>query len=139
MPDVADPRIYLAGAAAILDEYPPAVGSALADPRTGTRLLKAYPSLHDLREACDRAYEPIDRAIERERAAESHRLGLAAPTKPAQERRDEQVLDYETRIRPLLVNAIAHVPPAHVERKDDGKHYSRIAADLDRRKARNAV
>lgn len=140
MPDVPDARVYLAGAAAIFDEYPAQVGQILADPRTGTRLLKPYPSLHDLREACDLAYEPIGRAVARERAAASHRLGLAPPAKPDQARRDEQVADYETRIKPVLQAAFQRIDPARLPvGPGDGRHIQRIAADLERRRAVNEV
>lgn len=137
MPDVADPRVYLAGCAAILDDYPQAVRDQLADPRSGTRVLKPFPSLHDIRAACDKAYEPIERRIERERATASHYLGLAAPAKPDQDRRDEQVADYEQRIKPVLISAFQRIPAAPVERRADGRHWNRIAADLAVRKARN--
>lgn len=137
MPDVADPQIYLAGVAAILDEYPPQVGAVLADPRTGTRLLKPFPSLFDIRDACDKAYEPIERVIERERARESHFKGLAPPAKPEQSRRDEQFIDYEQRIKPMLTAAIQPILTARVEPRPDDRHYARIKADLDARRARN--
>lgn len=137
MPDVADPRLFLAGAAAILDDYPQAVRDQMADPRSGTRLLKPFPSLHDIRAACDLAYEPIERELLRRRAAESHRLGLMAPAKPDQATRDLQVIDYETRVKPLLTNVFKPVPKAPVEPRDDGKHAARIAHELALRKARN--
>lgn len=137
MPDVADARVYLAGCAAILDDYPQAVRDQLSDPRSGTRLLKAFPSLHDIRAACDVAYEPIERELLRQRAADSHRLALAAPAKPDQATRDAQIADYEQRIKPVLTAALRPIPAAPVERGDDGKHASRIAAELAARKARN--
>lgn len=137
MPDVADPRVYLAGAAAIFDEYPSQVGQQLADPRTGTKLLKPYPSLFDIREACDRAYEPLERDIERQHAADSHRLGLAAPAKPDDQRREDQVEDYEKRIKPVLVAAFQTIPAGRVERRPDGRHFERVKADLEARRARN--
>ena len=66
MPDV-DRKTYLAGAVAILSDYPPRVIEALADPRTGTRYLGDYPSLRSLREACDRLNEPFERDARRTR------------------------------------------------------------------------
>lgn len=137
MPDVADARVYLVGAAAIFDEYPAQVGQILADPRTGTRLLKPYPSLFDLRDACDKAYEPIERELARARAKDSHRLGLAAPAKADEERRAEQIIDYETRIKPVLVSGIQRIEAAPVVKPPDGRHWNRIAADVAARKARN--
>ena len=53
MPDVADPEAYLVGAAAIIGEYPQGVCDAIADPRTGTRVLKDRPTLSQIRRACD--------------------------------------------------------------------------------------
>lgn len=94
MPDVHDPEAYLAGATAILAQYPPAVMTALADPVSGTRVLKDFPSLRDLREACDRLFEPIQREIERRHAQEQHRRELPAPrqrTPEEQARIDAQV------------------------------------------------
>lgn len=79
--DVGDHRFYLAGAAAILDEYPQAVRDLISDPRTGTRLIKPFPSLHDLRAACDKAFEPIERDMERQAAAQraANTRALAGP------------------------------------------------------------
>lgn len=104
---------------------------------SGTRLLKRYPDLHDIRDACDKAYEPIDRRHARDRAAQSHNLALAAPAKSDQARRDEQFIDYETRIKPLLTSGPKLIDPVPAERVHDGKHWNRIAADLEARKARN--
>lgn len=137
MPDVPDVRVYLVGAAAIFDEYPAQVGQTLADPRTGTRLLKQFPSLFDLRDVCDKAYEPIERELQRERAKDSHRLGLAAPAKPDEERRTEQLIDYETRIKPALLSGIQYIEAGPVVKPSDGRHWNRIAADVAARKARN--
>lgn len=94
MPDVHDPEAYLAGATAILAQYPPEVMAALADPVSGTRHMKDFPTLRDLRVACDVLFEPIEREIERRRAEEQHRLGLPAPrrrTPEEQARIDAQV------------------------------------------------
>jgi hypothetical protein len=94
MPQVHDAEVYLAGAVAILSEYPPAVMSTLADPATGTRVLKPYPSLHDLRRACDDLYAPIEREDERRQAHKSHIAGaLPRPkrTPEQQARVDAQV------------------------------------------------
>jgi hypothetical protein len=140
MPDVADPRVYLVGAAAILDEYPQAVRDAIADPRSGTRLLKPFPSLHDLRAACDVAYEPIERDLMRTRAR-SKNLTLPAPSKPDEATRDAQVEDYETRIKPMLRSALTKIAPDPNERQrpPDGRHYDRIKADLEARRARSEL
>jgi hypothetical protein len=135
MPDVADPEIYLVAVTAILDEYPQEVRDAISDPRTGTRLLKPFPSPFDIRDACDKAYEPIERQIQRDRAREGN-LSLPAPAKPSEARRDEQIADYEQRIKPVLVEALKPLPkvPQFYQRPNDGKHFERVAADLAARK-----
>jgi hypothetical protein len=102
-------------------------------------LLKPYPLLHDIRAACERAYEPIERDMERARGAESHRLALVAPGKPSEARRDDQIADYERRIKPLLTASLDgnRIEPERIQSAPDGRHFARIAADLEQRKARN--
>lgn len=102
MPDTGDPEVYLAGAIAIMSEYPVAVMNEVSSPGTGTKLLKSYPSLHDIRAACETAYAPIERAMERQRAMDSHKAALPAPRGPDEARRAEQIADYKNRIRPML-------------------------------------
>lgn len=144
MPDVADARIYLAGAAAILEEYPQEVRDVIADPRTGTRLLKAFPSLHDLREACDKAYEPLERAIERQRASESHRKALPPPRDDTpQARKDALVEDWYKRSGPPRGRRGWDAPPSADQKYHapmpavrDGKHGSRVMAEIELRRAR---
>ena len=87
--DVGDARIYLVGAAAILDEYPPQVQQMICDPRTGTRLLKPFPSLHDLRAACERANEPF----ERQDARNEHHKALPPPRRAPRTPEDQARID----------------------------------------------
>lgn len=54
-------------------------------------------TLKAVSEVCNALQEPVSRQIERDRA-----LALPAPAKPDQERRDEQVADWDKRIKPLL-------------------------------------
>ena len=82
MSDAGDAEAYLAGAVAILAEYPVAVMEGIADPVCGTKLLKDYPSLRQIREACELLYEPIDREEERRRSHESHLRTLPPPRRP---------------------------------------------------------
>jgi hypothetical protein len=52
--DANDPEIYVAGAAAILSEYPPEIVDYVCDPRTGlARKLKRLPTLAEISEACE--------------------------------------------------------------------------------------
>ncbi len=106
MPDAADPKSYLAGCAAILSEYSAEVMQALADPRTGTKCLKDYPSLPDIRKACEKIFEPIQRVWEREKAMRDYLLGLPAPrvkrTPEEQARIDGQVADWEAQRTRML-------------------------------------
>lgn len=78
-PDVGDTKVFIAGAVAIFAEYPVEVVEAIADPVRGTRLLKPYPSLFDLRRACELLYEPIERELERRQAHEDFLRGLPPP------------------------------------------------------------
>jgi hypothetical protein len=65
--DVGDAKVFLAAVASILSDYPAAVMEAIADPRTGSRVLNDYPTISQIRQACDKLYEPIERQLERER------------------------------------------------------------------------
>jgi len=76
MPDAGDPEVYLASVIAILREYPLEVMNALSDPRIGSRVLKDYPTISQIRLACDVLYEPIAREEER-----THRKRLAEKTR----------------------------------------------------------
>jgi hypothetical protein len=53
MPDVSDPKIYLAGVVGILADYPSEVMDRLADPRSGSRLLRNFPTIPEIRRACE--------------------------------------------------------------------------------------
>lgn len=90
MPDIGDPEIFLAGCAAILAEYPQAVRDAICDPRSGSRALKDYPSLRNIREACDRLYEPIGRELERKRSLQSF---LPEPPRKPRTREEQARVD----------------------------------------------
>jgi hypothetical protein len=94
MPDVGDPQVYLTGATAILADYPEEIMEQVADPRAATRVLRDYPSLHDIRLACDRLFAPIEREAERRAAHKSHVAGLLPrpPRTPEQQARiDAQI------------------------------------------------
>jgi hypothetical protein len=147
MPDTGDAKVYLAGAVGILADYPPAVMRAIADPRTGTRALKDYPTLFDLRRACDELNARFVREADRRAAHESHLLA-PPPRQPRtlerQTRIDTQVGDEKMRrirggmladdqrgIRQAPLLAPWRNPPMPAER------HARLLTDLADRKARN--
>lgn len=148
MPDAGDGRVYLAGAVGILMEYPPAVMEAIADPRTGTRVLKDYPTLSDLRGACDEFNGPFVREAER-CAAHDNQLRLEPasrlPRTPEQQARiDAQVSDRKMRL--IRGGALAETeratrqapfpaPPGDAPMSSERQ--ARLLADLAERKARN--
>ena len=82
MPDVHDPEAYLTGAIDILSEYPEEVMKIISEPGSGTKLLSDKPSLRQLRQACDLAYEPILREMQRRRVYEEARCSLPPPRRP---------------------------------------------------------
>jgi hypothetical protein len=98
MPDTGDAETYLAGAVAIIAEYPRHVGEAFADPRSGTRYLRDYPTLSALRRACDDVYEPMKRDDER---ASIHYFPRELPRPPRtpeeQARVDASITDWKRR------------------------------------------
>jgi hypothetical protein len=88
MPDVGESnKTFLAGAVAIIAEYPPEVMEKLADPQTGTRVLKDRPSLAAIRKACDELFAPIIRQRARQAASESSAALLLDRPKPTIEQR----------------------------------------------------
>jgi len=87
MPDVGESKTYLAGAVAIIAEYPPEVMEKLADPQAGTRVLKDRPSLASIRKACDELFASIIRQRDRQAASESSAALLLNRPKPTLEQR----------------------------------------------------
>jgi hypothetical protein len=54
-----DPKIFVAAAAAILEQYPPNIGHAVCSPIGGLpAALKWLPSIAEIREACDARQPP---------------------------------------------------------------------------------
>jgi hypothetical protein len=115
MADAGDKQVYLAGAVAILSEYPVLVMEMLADPRTGTKVLKDYPSLKSIRVACDVLYEPIEREQIRKETERQHALAIAHRPVPltAEEiaRRREQVARCRQEIAAAALAATARGNP----------------------------
>jgi hypothetical protein len=145
LPDVGDTEVYLAGAVAILAEYPPAVMTALADPRSGTRLLKDYPSLGDLRRACDAANAPFERELERERAKRSAaRLATLAPPRRARTAEEQARAELQVAAVRRQLGIPAQGMPARSSQprplpEISGERIARLRADLAARAARNAA
>lgn len=134
--DVGDPKAFIAAAATIFAAYPPEVWDAVNDPVRGITGKAARPALADIKKACDLAYEPIERDMERAQARRDYLRGLLPPraqrTPEEQARVDAQV--EETRRIFGVPQPKAWVePPA----RGDGKHFERIKKDLEARRARN--
>lgn len=132
--DFGNPKNVMAGIVTVLADYHQSVIAAApvaVAKRTNRLTLKAVTDV------CDELQDAVSRKFERDRAATSHHLALMPPAKPDQDRKDEQVIDYETRIKPTLLAAVQSIEAAPVMRPHDGRHWDRIAADLAARKARN--
>jgi hypothetical protein len=147
MPDAGDAKVYLAGAVGILSDYPPAVMEAIADPRTGTRVLKDYPTLSDLRQACDELHAPFVREAQRRAAHESHLLTPPPrpPRTPEQQARiDAQVGDDKMRLirAGVIADEQRDIPQAPLlppwpTAPMPAERRARLLADLAERQARN--
>lgn len=83
MPLNVDPEIYSAGVAAILAEYPVEILKKIADPVSGSRYLDKYPSIPEIRRACEEIYAPMRR--EEERLDKSRLLPAFVPHKRSPE------------------------------------------------------
>jgi hypothetical protein len=63
-----NPEVFVTAIAATLARYPDQVIYDVTDPRTGIpSKISWMPTIKDVREACDRAYAPIQQQVERER------------------------------------------------------------------------
>jgi hypothetical protein len=95
MPEnMGDPKVYLAGAVAIVAQYRPEVSEMLADPRIGTRVLGDFPTLSRIQRACEELSAPIERECEREAAHLSHIAGLL----PRPKRTPEQQANIDAQV-----------------------------------------
>jgi hypothetical protein len=135
IPDVADKKVYLAAVAAIFDEYPQRVACRLADPRSGSRMLRDYPSILQIRQACDELNAPFER--ERRRYPLLEREQPRAPRTPEEQARvDAQVVGWRksagvpesgTRSRGIQRGPLPEISRAR---------RAAVAADREARKAR---
>jgi hypothetical protein len=143
MPDVSDAKIYLTGVTGILAEYPIEVMNTLADPRTGSRYLRNFPTIPQLRHACEEIYAPIRRQEEREQAQADARRALPPPRRPRtpeeQARVDAQVAAWRKSAGvpenglPRRGNQPQMLSPASRER------IAAVAADCEARRIRNEI
>lgn len=133
--DVGDPKAFMVGIAAVFAKYHQAV-IATAPIEIASRFNKL--TLKNISDVCDELQDPISRKFERDRAATQHdNLLLEAPGKPGQDRRDEQFIDYETRIKPLMSGSMQKIERERPSPRNDGKHWDRVASDLEQRRLRN--
>ena len=134
--DVSDPQAFMTAVVAIFAAYPPEVWEGVLCPVMGIPGRTPRPTLADIKAACDRAYEPIERQIERQRAEESYRRGLPPPSEhrtPEQQARAEQQVIEARRAFDLPPDG----RPRDWKYQPDGRHNERVAADLAARKGRN--
>jgi hypothetical protein len=117
-------------------EYPPDImmQAAMTIPRKNS-----YPTLKYIADTCDQIYEPIRRNEEREQLARERKLQLPPPRPARTAEQLARAAEQAAEIRKLhgipeggMVKR-QQAPPSSY----DGKHISRIAADLAARKAGN--
>lgn len=134
--DFPNPKLVMVAVVERLSHYHQAV---IAEAPIAIAARVSRLTLKAVTDICNELQDAVSRKFERDRAAEQHRLAIAAPGKPDDARIAEQVIDYETRIKPLLTEGegLKKIEAARVERPHDGEHWRRIGADLEARKARN--
>ena len=163
--DVGNPKVFIAGITAIFASYPVEVMEAAVDPVKGIPARTDRPTLKLITEVCEEIYDPIRRRAEyedRQRARDSAPALLPRPPRSAAQQAviDAQVASARSALgippaglkkyRELLPPSaeIPMLPPSaempmlppsadSPTLRDDGKHASRIAADLAARAARN--
>lgn len=130
--DVADPESWMASAVQLFASYPVSVmerAEFLIPLRTN------YPTLKNMREVLDEAYEPVARAIAAERAR-SETLALPPPRGPRSPEHqacvDAQVEDLRRRFGPPAPRR-GWYPPMY---RGDGRYAERVAAELASRRAK---
>ena len=77
--DVGDPKAFFAAVIGILEEFPIAVMTIVADPVRGLPSRVRRPDLPDVRKACEDAYAPIARQLKRGRVELDRKRMLAPP------------------------------------------------------------
>jgi hypothetical protein len=147
--DVGDPKAFMASVAAIFSQYPDAVVEAAVGGPRGVATRTDRPTLKFIREVCEEFYAPIQRQAERDANASQPKL-LPRPPRTAeeQERIDKQVAAVRFRFgipegsarRCPIMPPSADLPiDSPVPPPADGRHYERIKAELEGRRARRDV
>jgi hypothetical protein len=132
--DVGDPRAFLAAVIGIMMEFPIEVMETVVDPVRGLPSRVRRPTLPHIREACEAAYEPIARRLQRERVLRDRQL-LLAPPPPGPKM---TIAEMEAKLGHPLGGALRRIETAAVARNDGG-HAARAAADLAARKVRREM
>lgn len=79
--DANDPDTYVRAVTAVLSEYPIEVVKVVCDPRMGLPAKSKWlPTIFELKDACETAMVPIDRARREREAIEQRKRALAKPT-----------------------------------------------------------
>jgi hypothetical protein len=142
MPDVSDPKVYLAGVTGILAEYPSEVMEKLADPRSGSRCLWNFPTIPQIRRACEEIYAPIRREEERRQVREDARRSLPPPrrqrTPEEQARADAQVAAWRKSAGVPEGGLPSRGNQAPMLSRASRERMAAVAADCEARRIRNS-
>lgn len=137
--DVSDPPAFMTAVVAILASYPEEVREATIHPVNGIPSRTDRPTLKFIKSFCDEAYAPIERAWERERARQDWLLSLPPPRvqrRPEEQARVDEQVTAARRQLGIPEGARRREIQPEPEKRHDGKHFQRIAADLEARRAR---
>jgi hypothetical protein len=141
MPDVGDPETYLAGVITILSEYPVEVMNALSDPRMGSRVLRDYPTISQIRQACEILYKPIageEERAHRKRLAEKTRELPRPPRTPEDQQRIDEMIDAWRRSRGIPQTGLPRrTGQARELAQIPSERMRAVIADCDVRRLRN--
>lgn len=150
--DVNEPEAFIAAIVAIFANYPPAVMASAIDPVRGIPSRADRPTLKLVKAVCEEIYGPMVEAQQRADGVRQARLAIGPPRRkrtPEEQARADALADAaraEFGILPgmsakrevvLPPSADAPISIRAPALRDDGRHATRIAADLAARAARN--
>lgn len=124
--DVGEPKAFLAAVIGIFMEFPIEVMELVADPVRGLPSRVRRRHLTDIRQACEDAYAPIARQLQRERVAVDRKL-LLAPPAPGPKM---TIAEMEAKLGHPLGNSLRRLSSV------DKEYAARVAADLESRRIR---
>lgn len=124
MPDVFDRRAFLAAVICIFAEFPLVVMEEVADPARGLPSRVKRPTLVDVRKACEEAYGPIARQMERDRVIRDRAHLLPPPPGEPKPSLAELEAKWGSKFAPREKSVS---PP-------DSEHAQRVLADIEARK-----